>query len=269
MPRRAPSPYSNALICRVKATHGIDVSEPDLERWRTWRGAPLIPCRTSGTRARWRPDLAETIPAEEIDRVAEVARLVRRYRSLDVAGMILAARGELDKTAAPAVREAFVAHWTRRLHRAGDARRRARRLTRGPRPSARRSTLVLEYREALGKPVDTESLYALTVESLLAPSAATLLWQRTLDSSSAKDIWAALREAQGFAPYRRSARRAYGHHNAELDVLRIALFALRNPLPSSDQVTVAANAAPLAVDTDELDSSTVALGRRYLDLPAS
>lgn len=230
MPRRSPSPYSLALMRRVKAEHELDVSEPDLERWRTWRSVPLIPRRPSGVRVRWRPDLAEVIPPEEVDRVAEVARLVRRHRSLDVAGMILTARGELelDERAAGSVRDAFVAYWTRRLERAGDKWKRERRLTRGPRSSRRRSTLVREYHRGSQVKVEPWERRLATLVDLEPDPADEQRQRKALTDASVEDVCAALHVGQWLAghPRRAAARRAYGHQSFEIDVLRLALAVL-------------------------------------------
>lgn len=93
MPRRSPSPRNLALLRLVRAEHAHDLSERQLERWRGWRGVGLILRRPPGTRTRWRPGLADTIPADEVQWVAEAAELVPRCRSLDDVAWQLARRG--------------------------------------------------------------------------------------------------------------------------------------------------------------------------------
>lgn len=90
MSRKPPSSRDVALIRRLRDEYGVEVSARQLRTWRDWRGVGLIPRprRVRGFKA----SLAESLPAAEIERVAAVARLVARLRSLDLVALVLAAR---------------------------------------------------------------------------------------------------------------------------------------------------------------------------------
>jgi hypothetical protein len=105
---KGPSRADRVLLAEL-AGRGVAVSYPRLERWRYWRKTGLVPRTIQHGQGRGSTSEHENLE-ESISRVSEVARLRRRYRSLDRIALVLTMRGRpLDPES---VKQALLAVFT-------------------------------------------------------------------------------------------------------------------------------------------------------------
>jgi hypothetical protein len=88
---KGPSQADQLLLAEL-ARRRVEVSYAQLERWRYWRRTGLVPRTIQHGRGRGSTSEHEDIE-ESLTRVAEVAQLRERYRSLDWIALVLTMRG--------------------------------------------------------------------------------------------------------------------------------------------------------------------------------